>query len=422
MGSILLKGVTLMDGKKTDILIKGNRIESIKADLGERTIADETINCVNYTAVPGFLNMHTHAAMTLTRGISKEHTLQRWLDDVWAIEARMDENAIYWGSKLAFLEMLKTGTTTFLDMYWFPRTVARAAEEMGMRGFITHVFLDSFDKGKAEKQKKECLETFEESKKWPDRLKFGVSIHADYTTSEETMKWAGDFAAGNDLILHAHIAETQLETIKDIERHGLTPVQHFDKFGLINERFISAHTIWVNDEDIEILGCRKANIVHNINSNLLLSSGYKFKFTELRDAGANVCIGTDGCGSSDNLDIRESLKTVAMIQKAWRKEPKSLPLSELMDAATVCGAKALRLNTGRIEEGCLADILLVNTHCEAFTPNYDFTGNFILSANSSCIDTVICDGKVVMRNRKVAGEDEILDKANEVAWKLMNKK
>ena len=419
MSSILLKKVTMMDGRKTDILIKGNIIAEIKPDLGECSGADETIDCKNYTAVPGFVNMHTHAAMTLTRGISKEHTLQKWLDDVWAVEAKMGEDAIYWGSKLAFLEMLKTGTTTFLDMYWFPRTVAKAAEEMGMRGFITHVFLDSFNKERAEKQKKECLETFEESKHWTDRVKFGVSVHADYTTSEDTMKWAGQFATENDLLLNAHIAETHLETLKDIERHGLTPVQHFDKFGLINERFVSAHTIWINDEDIEIMGSRKANVVHNINSNLLLSSGYKFKFIELRDAGANVCIGTDGCGSSDNLDIRESLKTVAMIQKAWRKEPKSLPLSELIDASTVCGAKALRINAGRIEEGYLADILLVNTHCEAFTPNYDFTSNFILAANSSCIDTVICDGKIVMRNRKVSGEDEILDKANEVAWKLM---
>lgn len=414
-----MKNASLADGRKVDILIKGNRICDICAVSGDNLTADETIDCTHFTAVPGFVNMHTHTSMTLTRGISKEHTLQKWLDDVWAIEAKLDEEAIYWGAKLAFLEMLKTGTTTFLDMYWYPEIVARAAEEMGMRGFITYVFLDSFNKEKAELQKKECLDTFKASAGWSDRIKFGVAIHADYTTSEETMLWAGRFAKENGLILHAHVAETELETIKDIQRHGMSPVQHFDKLGLINDRFISAHTIWVNDEDIEILGCRKANIVHNINSNLLLSSGYKFKFIELRDAGANVCIGTDGCGSSDNLDIRESLKTVAMIQKAWRKEPKSLPLSELIDASTICGAKALGLDSGRIEKGALADILLVNTHCEAFTPNYDFTGNFILSANSSCIDTVICDGRVVMRNRKVAGEDEILDKAGEQAWKLM---
>ncbi len=410
-----------MDGTKADILIKGNRISEIKPDLGNIT-ADETIDCRHFTAIPGFVNMHTHTAMTLTRGISKEHTLQKWLDAVWSIEAKMDEESIYWGARLAFLEMLKTGTTSFLDMYWFPEAVARAADEMGMRGFITYVLLDSFDKDKAQRQRKECESTFERSKGWSDRIKFGVSVHADYTTSEDTMQWAGRFAADNNLILHTHLAETQLETQKDIDRHGLTPVQHFDKFGLINERFICAHTIWVNDEDIEILGCRKANVVHNINSNLLLSSGYKFKFLELREAGANVCIGTDGCGSSDNLDIRESLKTIAMVQKAWRKEPKSLPITELIDAATVCGAKALGIDAGCIREGALADIALVNTRCEAFTPNYDFTGNFILSANSSCIDTVIIDGKVVMKNRKVAGEDEILDKASEQAWKLMNKK
>lgn len=421
MSSILLKKVTMTDGKKVDILIKGNRISAIEPDLGENATADKVIDCKHYTVVPGFVNMHTHAAMTLTRGINKDTTLQKWLDKVWAVEAHLDEESILWGTKLAIMEMFKTGTTAFLDMYWFPEVVARAAEEMGIRCNITYVFLDGFNRERAEKMQKECAETYERSRKWSDRVHFGISIHADYTVSEESMIWAGRFAKEHGLILNAHMAETQLETEKDIARHGLTPVQHFDKFGLIDDHFVSAHTIWINDEDIEILGCRKANIAHNINSNLLISSGYKFKYVELEEAGCNVCIGTDGAGSSDNLDIRESLKTIAMIQKAWRKEPKSLPLSDLLSASTLHGARALGIDAGRIEVGALADMSLVNTHCEAFTPNYDFISNFILSANSSVIDTVICDGKIVMEHRKVAGEDEILDKADEQAWKLMRK-
>lgn len=421
MSSILLKRVSLTDGRKADILIKGNRIASIEYNPQDRMDADKVIDCTHYTVIPGFVNMHTHAAMTLTRGINKDTTLQKWLDKVWAVEANLDEESIYWGTKLAIMEMFKTGTTTFLDMYWFPEIVARAAGEMGIRCNISYVFLDGFDGAKAERMKRECLQTYEMSKRWSDRVQFGISIHADYTVSEDSMVWAGRFAKENGLILQAHVAETQLETDKDIARHGLTPVQHFDKFGLIDDHFVSAHTIWINDEDIEILGCRKANIAHNINSNLLISSGYKFKYLELEEAGCNVCIGTDGAGSSDNLDIRESLKTIAMIQKAWRKEPKSLPLPNLLEAATLHGAKALGIDAGRIEVGALADLCLVNTHCEAFTPNYDFTSNFILSANSSVIDTVICDGKIVMEHRKVAGEDEILDKADEQAWKLMKK-
>ena len=418
MDSILLKQVTL-DGRKADILIEGNRIAKIADDLGERVGATREIDGRHYTVVPGFVNMHTHAAMTLTRGVRKDTTLQKWLDNIWQIEKNLDEEAVYWGSKLAFLEMLKTGTTAFLDMYWFPKAVARAAEEMGMRGVITYVFLDSFDKAKATLQKRECQEVFSASLEWSERLKFGVSIHADYTTSEDTMAWAGRFADENGLLLNLHLSETELETRKDVEKLGLTPTQHFDKFGLLGPRTVAAHCIWLSDEDIEILGSRRVNVAHNINSNLLLSSGYKFKFNELEDAGCNVCIGTDGAGSSDNLDIRESLKTVAMVQKAWRKEPKSLPFSTLMEASSLRGARALGFDAGRIEEGALADLLLVNTHCEAFTPNYDFTSNFILSANSSCIDTVIVDGRILMEKRRVAGEDEILDRADALAWKLM---
>lgn len=419
MSSILLKQVTMTDGRKVDILIKDKRIAAIEPNCGENAKADKVIDCKYYTVIPGFVNMHTHAAMTLTRGINKDTTLQKWLDKVWAVEAHLDEESILWGTKLAIMEMFKTGTTAFLDMYWFPEVVARAAEEMGIRCNITYVFLDGFNKERAEKMKKECAKIYEESRSWSDRVQFGVSIHGDYTVSEDSMIWAGRFAKERGLILNAHVAETQLETEKDIARHGLTPVQHFDKLGLIDDHFVSAHTIWINDEDIEILGCRKANIAHNINSNLLISSGYKFKYLELEEAGCNVCIGTDGAGSSDNLDVRESLKTIAMIQKAWRKEPKSLPLSQLLEASTLHGAKALGFDAGRIEVGALADLCLVNTHCEAFTPNYDFTSNFLLSANSSVIDTVICDGRIVMENRKVAGEDEILEKANEQAWKLM---
>ena len=418
MNTILLKQVTL-EGRKADILIEGNRSARICPDRGEQAVADRVIDGRHFTVVPGFVNMHTHAAMTLTRGIRKDTTLQKWLDNVWQIEKNLDEEAVYWGSKLAFLEMLKTGTTAFLDMYWFPKAVARAADEMGLRGVVTYVFLDSFDKEKAALQRRECQEIHSASREWSERVRFGVSIHADYTTSDETMAWAGAYAADNGLLLNLHLSETELETRKDVERLGMTPTAHFDQFGLLGPKTVAAHCIWLSDEDIETLGSRKVNVAHNINSNLLLSSGYKFKFNELEDAGANVCIGTDGAGSSDNLDIRESLKTVAMVQKAWRKEPKSLPFSTLMEASSLRGARALGFDAGRIEEGALADLLLVNTHCEAFTPNYDFTSNFILSANSSCIDTVIVDGRILMENRRVEGEDEILDRANEQAWRLL---
>ena len=162
-------------------------------------------------------------------------------------------------------------------------------------------------------------------------------------------------------------------------------------------------------------------MVHNVNSNLKLASGYRFMYNELRDAGANVTVGTDGCGSSNNLDIRETLKTAALLQKAWREDPSAMPLDELLAAGTVNGARALGLAGGVVEEGALADIMLVNTDSPFFIPEHDFKANFIYSANSSCIDTVICNGKVLMSGGRVDGEEEVLTMARKHAARFVEK-
>jgi len=412
MDTLLLKGIQL-DGRKTDILIEGNRISRIAPAI--QAGAGRVIDGSGKAVIPGLINMHTHSAMTLMRSCYEDVPLKNWLDQIWAVEARLDEESIYWGVKLAVLEMLKTGTTCFLDMYWNTPVIARAAEEMGIRAFLSYNFLDNFDHDKAERQLQECADVYELSKSWPERLQFCVSVHADYTTSEATMLRAGMFARDHDLLFTAHVSETLSETQEDLIKMSLTPVQHFNRLGLLGPRSALAHSLWVDDHDVELLGQSHTTVVHNVNSNLKLASGYRFRYNELRDAGANVCIGTDGAASSNNLDIRESMKTMMMLQKAWREDPSALPLNELMDVATVNAAKALGIDTGRVAEGALADLVLVDTHSEAFVPSHNFIGNLILSANSSCFDTVIVDGRVVMEGRHVPGEEEILVKAEEMA-------
>lgn len=416
MGTILLKQVTLK-GEKKDILISGNTISNISDTLD--ITADKIIDGKDKVVFPGLINMHTHAAMTLVRGVCEDKPLQEWLQEIWKIEDHISDEMIYVGTKLAILEMIKSGTTCFLDMYWGLPQAQQAIEEMGIRGVLTCVFMDQFDPAVAQKKKKECQRVYELSKDWCSRARFGVSIHSDYTVSEESMRWAGAFAKDHDLILHTHIAETSKEVEECRERYGLSTVSHFDSLGLLDEQTIAAHCVWLDENDIEILGKRGVSVVHNINSNLKFSSGYKFKYNELRDAGANVCIGTDGAASSNNLDILEAMKTAAFMQKAWRKDPKSMPLDELIALATINGAKGLGLNAGKIEEGALADMMLVDTRSSAFVPNYNFESNLIYAANSSCIDTLICDGNVVMENRKVAGEEKILEEADKIAWELI---
>jgi 5-methylthioadenosine/S-adenosylhomocysteine deaminase len=177
---------------------------------------------------------------------------------------------------------------------------------------------------------------------------------------------------------------------------------------------IAAHTLWLSENDIRILGERGVTCVHNVNSNLKLASGYRFLYNELRDAGANICLGTDGCASSNNLDMLETMKTSAMIQKAWRGDPSAMPIGEIMDMATVNGGKALGLDIGRIAEGALADILIIDTDSYNFLSPGSFEANLVYSAHSDCIDSVICNGKFIMKGRVVPGEKDILAQARKV--------
>jgi len=423
MGTILLRSVTL-NASTVDILIKGNRISRIigRDSDGtplERVGADRVLNCSGKTAIPGLINMHTHSAMNLLRGISEDTPLQVWLSKIWPIEARLDNETIYWGTKLAILEMIKTGTTCFLDMYWKSHEAAKAAEEMGIRAFLTYNFLDNFNQETTKQQKEGCQRLYETSREWSDRVTMGISVHSDYTTSEDAIKWAYAFAQDKGMVFTGHLCETASETHEDIIKLGMTPPFHFEKMGVL-QNMIIAHGVWLDNNDIELFSKRNVTVVHNINSNLKLASGYKFKYNELKKAGVNVCIGTDGAASSNNLDMRETMKTTAFMQKAWREDPSAMPLEELMNAATVNGAKALGIEAGNIEEGKLADIVLVNTRNESFVPSFNFLSNLINSANSSCIDTVICNGNIIMENRRVPGEDTILERAEELAWKLVN--
>jgi 5-methylthioadenosine/S-adenosylhomocysteine deaminase len=198
------------------------------------------------------------------------------------------------------------------------------------------------------------------------------------------------------------------------QHDGMSPVEYLDSLGVLGPDVIAAHTLWLSDKDVEILGKRGVTCVHNVNSNLKLSSGYKFRYNELRDAGANVCLGTDGCASSNNLDMLETMKTAAMIQKAWRNDPSAMPLNELISMATVNASKALGLNAGKVEVGAAADLLIVNTDNYNFMSPGSFEANLVYSAHSDCIDSVICNGRFLMRNRVVPGEKEILAQARKV--------
>lgn len=418
MATICIKGIRI--GKETsDILIEGNRITAVAAELDNVPQGCKIIDGAGKAAFPGFVNMHTHSAMTLTRGYKEDANLQEWLEEIWKVEAQMDEEAIYWGTKLACLEMIKTGTTSFYDQYWMIDAAVKAVEEMGIRSWHSCVALNMKDEGKSAAIKDEICAAYERSLKWNERCRMSVGVHAPYTVSDSLIQWCSGFAREKGLTLHIHLSETSREVSDSININGGTPIEHMERLGVLGPEVIAAHCLWLDDrKDIDILAKNGVTAVHNINSNLKLASGNMFLYNELKAKGVRVCLGTDGCGSSNNLDMRETMKTAALMQKGWRKDPTALKIDELMEMASLNGCRALGLEAGEICAGKLADIILVDIDNYAFVPGLNIESDFIYSANSSCIETVICNGEIVMENRIVPGEREIIENVRKVCNKL----
>ena len=422
MSRILLKNIAV-EGIASDILIEDGIIASVHSAGGQAFTDDgqtEVADCTGKAAMPGFVNMHTHAGMAMMRGIGEDMSFHKWLEKIWDVESKIDESYVYLATKIACLEMIKTGTTTFNDHYWYMPMAYKAVTEMGLRAVLAYVICDRNDPEESERQKIQCEQMYELSRQWGDMATFAIAIHAIYSVREEMFLWAVTFARERGLKIHIHLSETRKEIDDCMAQHnGMSPVEYLDSLGVLGPDVIAAHTLWLSENDIKILGERGVNCVHNVNSNLKLASGYRFLYNELRDAGANICLGTDGCASSNNLDMLETMKTSAMIQKAWRNDPSVMPLDELVAMATSNAGKALGLPIGRIEEGMAADILIIDTNNYNFLSPGSFEANLIYSAHSDCVESVICNGRFIMRNRVVPGEEEILAEARKELNKIL---
>lgn len=417
--SILIKGA-LLHGVASDIYIEGKYIKAIGSSLDYP--ADICLDGSRKAVIPGFINAHTHAAMTLFRGFADDMPLMPWLEEkIWPNEAKLTKEDVYWGAKLACLEMIKSGTTTFFDMYFKFSSTARAVEEMGLRSVISTGAFDHFDPTEMEKAKKSALKHFNESGQYSSRIQFALGPHAIYTVSGELLKWFDQFAKDNMVPIHLHLSETAAEVANSIKQFGLSPVRYLYKLGVLSPHLIIAHGIWVDNDEIRMLADHGVKVVHNPASNMKLASGVEFKYNEMRDAGIIVGLGTDGCSSSNNLDMIEAMKLASLLGKSWRKDPEAMPAAEMLKIATANGADILGLNAGVIEVGRLADLNLIDLHSTAFTPNFNVESNLVYAANGSCIDTVICDGKILMQGRHVPGESEIMEKASSVAYDLISR-
>jgi 5-methylthioadenosine/S-adenosylhomocysteine deaminase len=414
---LLIKGVSLADGRVCDILVRDGTIDQVSESITQP--ADRIINGENKIAVPSLINGHTHAAMTLLRGYADDMPLKQWLEEkIWVLESKLTGEDVYWGTRLACLEMIKSGTTVFNDMYWYWEDSARAVRDMGIRGILSGVFIDMFDPGKAEEQIHANVELFKIADRYKPWVTFALGPHAVYTVSKESLRWARDFSEETGALIHMHLCETEEETDFTRERYGLTPVEFLSEEGVLSERFVGAHGCWLSERDGEILSRSGASLVNVPISNLKLSVGATLPYGLVRDKSIPFCFGTDGCSSNNHLDMFGTMKFASLLAKLNTHDPTFLPARETYRTASTAAARIFHLGEWEIKEGTATDIILLDKNRPEFVPNFDTYSDMVYAANGYAVDTVICMGKVLMEDRHVDGEEEIMAAAGRVARDL----
>jgi 5-methylthioadenosine/S-adenosylhomocysteine deaminase len=416
--SLLIKDVQL-GPETTNIYVEGNRI----AEIGRAREADVVIEGRHKLAIPGLVNLHTHAAMTLFRGFGDDLNLRTWLETrIWPHEAKLRPEDIYWGTKLACLEMIKTGTTTFNDMYFHMDQVGKAVKEMGLRAVLAEGLIDGGEAGRGQEalkriqdvnRKIEALKT--------DRITPALAPHAVYTVSKESFLAVKEVADKKGYLIHTHLDETQQEVDDCLARTSLRPAQYLDQLGVLIRDLVAAHACWLDAGEIDLMAKAGAKIAHCPVSNMKLSTGQAMPYAALRDAGVVMGLGTDGAATNNNLDMFESMKVAALLQKHAAATPTVLPAAEAFEMATLGGARALGLDVGLIEVGRLADLILVDLRRPEMVPRHSDLSNLVYAGHGNIVDTVICDGAVLMKGRRVKGEAEILEKASAVAKGLVSR-
>lgn len=418
--SILIKNV-LHNNQTTDVLIEGNKFSSIAQNI--EVNAEKIIDGSNKAILPAFYNTHNHAAMSILRGFGDDKPLFEWLnEDIWPIEDQLTEDDIAVASRLAILEMIKSGTVFFADMYFFGERTMQAVADMGIRAAISRVEMDLFDEQKAEQKKIDTANFIDFPNPCPQRIIKCLSCHAVYTVSDELFKFAKETAEKQGWFMQIHVSETKQEVDDCFAKWGMSPVAKLDSLGLLTPKTILAHAVHLSDEDIAIIKKRGCYISTNPISNLKLNSGM-FMFEKMYETmPENITLGTDGASSNNNLNMLDSMKFCSLVAKAESNSALGGKAQDIYKVATTNGAKAFGIDAGEIKEGCLADCLLVDLDNVFLTPNYNIISNMVYSADSSCVCDVICDGRLIMENGKVAGEKEIIDNAKKLAEKIKNMK
>lgn len=420
---ILTMDENFTEYKNADIVIKDEKI----IDIGENKKNEyfgKTIVCKDKIAIPGLINTHTHAAMTLLRGYGSDNPLKVWLEEyIWPAEGKfVSYEFVKDGSSIACYEMLRNGITTFVDMYFFEDAVAESIKTAKIRGVLCTGILDFPTPGA--KSPDEGLKKTEDFIKQFEKDEYVypcVGPHAPYTCSPNTLKKAMDLAEKYDVLFHIHVSETKHEVNEIKEKYGETPVKHLDKIGVLNDRVLTAHMVYPTEEEIEILAKRGVKVAHCPESNLKLASGIA-PIPKMLEAGITIGIGTDGTASNDDLDLIGEIATCAKLHKGVNLDPTVVNARQALAMATIGGAKSIRLEDklGSLETGKLADIILIDINDPHLQPIFDPYTHIVYSSTGKDVDTVIVNGNIVVSEKKVLTlcKDELVEKAKNWGEKI----
>lgn len=403
----------LLDGQSVGVRCEEGAIAAIGAEVSPAP-GDETIDAGGAHLVPPLVNGHTHAAMTLFRGSGGDLPLMPWLEEkIWPVEAKLDDEDVYWGARLACAEMLRGGTTRFWDMYWRPGATARAVADSGIRAAIGAPLFDL--NGSPEQLREAAHRGLEELSGYGPEITPALAPHAIYTVSEQSLRWIGELSAERDLPVQIHLSETEKEVQDCIAEHGERPAFYLDRLGLLSVRTVLAHGVWLDPDELALISERGATVVTNPVANMKLAVGGVFPHPAARTAGVAVGLGTDGAGSNDSLDLFADLKTFALVQKHAAGDPTAIDAAEAWAVAT--GARAPRLGATPLEPGAPADFLLLRPDAPELGIG-ELTADLVYAAAGSVVDTAVVGGRVPMRGGEVPELEEIVARAAERAHKL----
>lgn len=389
MKRLLLKDILLND-RKTNILVEGNRFADIDAPA---SVADaETVECSGKAILPAFYNTHTHAGMMFLRGGGDDMPLQKWLEEyIWPRENKMTAQDIRRSNEFAVNEMVSSGSVFFNDMYFEIDQAIETVAEAGIRAGIGITIMENHPKALLD-SKIEFMRHFQDPT--GGRIQLVIAPHSIYTVGAERLKMSSRIARECGVKLHIHVSETFREVEDCIREHGCTPVKYLDSLGVLGPEVIAAHCVHVDREEWDILAERGVTVSHCPCSNMKLGSG-RFPYEMAIASGARIALGTDSASSNNNLDMREEMKFAALLAKV-AGDPQLLPAKQVLEWATVNGASAFDLKAGEIRNGFLADAIILDLNNPRMQPVISVESSWVYAADSSCISNVMCDGKFLI--------------------------